>query len=275
MIPDSLSPGEAGAWVGTSEFADAAGFAVVAEIANKHGDAAINAFTLMKVIGRDIWIGIWCLILSIVSVAKWEQQAGVGRRVGGGIIWERFPKFVLGFFAASIIMSFVAAQPPAAYTGTAKAADTFKSSAETIKYDADFTNYVPPAALAGRFAVDPTTGAISFAGTMTLEEYDALRAAIPEGDPDRADKIGALKQLRFKADWFEAKLTPDLISPIKKLREWAFVICFLGIGLSTRFADLATFGLRPFWAFTIGVLVNVPLGYFLSRVVFSRYWSGI
>ena len=36
-----------------------------------------------------------------------------------------------------------------------------------------------------------------------------------------------------------------------------------------------TFGLKPFWAFTIGVAVNVPLGYFLSTVVFSRFWSNI
>ena len=172
-------------------------------------------------------------------------------------------------------MSIVAAQPPAAYTGKAKLADTYKGHAETIKYDADFSDYAPPAALADRFSFDRATGAIAFKGQMTLAEYDALRDAIPEADPDRADKIGALKQLRFKSDWFEAKLTPDLISPIKKLREWAFVICFLGIGLSTRFKDLATFGLRPFWAFTVGVMVNVPLGYFLSRWVFSGYWSRI
>jgi hypothetical protein len=108
---------------------------------------------------------------------------------------------------------------------------------------------------------------------MSQEEYEALRAAIPAGDPNAADKVGALKQLRAKSDWFNAKLTPELISPIKKLREWAFVICFLGIGLSTRFADLATFGLRPFWAFTVGVLVNVPLGYILSTMVFGKYWS--
>jgi uncharacterized membrane protein YadS len=274
MIPTMLSPGEAGAWVGTSEFADAAGFAVVAEIANKYGDSAINAFTLMKVIGRDIWIGIWCLVLSIVSVMFWEKQSGgASQRIGAGIIWERFPKFVLGFFAASIIMSFIAAAPPADYVGKAKKVDTFKSSAESIKYDADFSTFTPPAALADRFSYDAATGGISFRGHMTLEEHDALRAAIAADDPDRADKLAALKQLRFKSDWFASKLTPDLISPIKKLREWAFVICFLGIGLSTRFAELATFGMRPFWAFTVGVLVNVPLGYFLSTVVFKNFWS--
>ncbi|NJN63848.1 MAG: putative sulfate exporter family transporter [Acidobacteria bacterium] len=87
MVPDIISPGEAGAWVGTSEFADAAGFAVVAElqaVLEKQGysnpDAPIQSFTLMKVIGRDIWIGIWCLVLSIVSVVFWEKTLRLGEQ---------------------------------------------------------------------------------------------------------------------------------------------------------------------------------------------------
>ena len=53
----------------------------------------------MKVIGRDIWIGIWCFVLSIVAVTVWEKRegGGSGERVGVGVIWERFPKFVIGF----------------------------------------------------------------------------------------------------------------------------------------------------------------------------------
>jgi len=108
---------------------------------------------------------------------------------------------------------------------------------------------------------------------MQAEDYTALRDAVSPGDPDRSDKIGALKQLQRESHWYESVLTPRLVSPIKKLRSWAFVLCFLAIGLSTRFAELTTFGLKPFWAFTIGVIVNVPLGYFLSTVVFSSYWS--
>ncbi len=34
-------------------------------------------------------------------------------------------------------------------------------------------------------------------------------------------------------------------------------------------------GLRPFWAFTIRVAVNVPFGYLLSTVGFSKFWSNI
>ena len=108
LVPQTVSPGVAGAIVGTSEFADAAGFAVAAELASRFGEAPIHTFTLMKVIGRDIWIGIWCLILAFISVMYWEKAGGEKRSaVGAGIIWDRFPKFVLGFLAASIIVSFV------------------------------------------------------------------------------------------------------------------------------------------------------------------------
>lgn len=268
-----ISPGEAGAWVGTSEYADAAGFAVVAELATDHGDAPIYAFTLMKVIGRDIWIGIWAFVLSIVSVVFWERKSqtedGAQGRVGASVIWERFPKFVLGFFAASIIMSLIAASPPADYTGVAPVAGTFKSKAQKYEYDADFSGFRVPPALADRFAYDPSEEVIAFQGEMSLAELNELTANADE------EQRWALKNLYVESDWFESQLRALVIVPIKKLRSWAFVLCFLCIGLSTRFKDLATFGLKPFWAFTIGVLVNVPLGYILTTKVFVDYWRAL
>jgi uncharacterized membrane protein YadS len=261
-----ISPGEAGAWIGTSEYADAAGFAVVAELATKYGDAPIHAFTLMKVIGRDIWIGLWAFILSIVSVMVWEKGEK-GQSLGFGIVWERFPKFVLGFFAACIAMSIIAAGGPAEHVGIAKLKDTYRSGAEKIEYDADFTNYAAPAELANKFGYDPAAKTITFKGAMGLDALQKLSDAAT--DPNQK---AALKQLRYKSDWEESELQAKAISPIKKLRSWAFVLCFLSIGLTTRFKDLATFGIKPFWAFTIGVVVNVPLGYFLSTVAFQDYW---
>ncbi len=290
MVPVPISPGEAGAWTGTSEFADAAGFAVVAELSAViesggirgeggeflNPDDPINAFTLMKVIGRDIWIGIWCLILAVVSVVFWEKKDASEKTVGAGIIWERFPKFVLGFFAASIIMTWVSSRPPADWVGTAPLVGTYKSSAEKIVYAADFSDYEVPAELSARVRIGDDGLAYANSGdAMTLQEFEILKSAIRVGDANRQDKIGAFKQLRFASDWFDSNLRTKVIDPIKNLRSWAFVLCFLCIGLSTRFADLMTFGLKPFWAFTIGVMVNVPLGYFLSTVVFSRFWSNI
>ena len=290
MVPVPISPGEAGAWVGTSEFADAAGFAVVAELSAViesgairgadgsvlNPDDPINTFTLMKVIGRDIWIGIWCLILAFVSVVKWEKGSESTGSVGVGVIWERFPKFVLGFFAASVIMTFVSSRPPADWVGRAPLVGTYKSSAEKIVYNADFSDYSVPPQLSDRVTI--TDEGLSYANggqPMTLREFETLKSAIRVDDPNRHDKLGAFKQLRFASEWFESDLQSKVISPVKNLRSWAFVLCFLCIGLSTRFADLLNFGLKPFWAFTIGVAVNVPLGYFLSTVVFSRFWSNI
>ena len=290
MVPVPISPGEAGAWVGTSEFADAAGFAVVAELSAViesgairgadgsvlNPDDPINTFTLMKVIGRDIWIGIWCLILAFVSVVKWEKGSESTGSVGVGVIWERFPKFVLGFFAASVIMTFVSSRPPADWVGRAPLVGTYKSSAEKIVYSADFSDFSVPPQLSDRVTI--TDEGLSYANggqPMTLREFETLKSAIRVDDPNRHDKLGAFKQLRFASEWFESDLQSKVISPVKNLRSWAFVLCFLCIGLSTRFADLLNFGLKPFWAFTIGVAVNVPLGYFLSTVVFSRFWSNI
>jgi uncharacterized membrane protein YadS len=264
----AITPGEAGAWVGTSEYADAAGFAVVAEIAGEYGDAPIHTFTLMKVIGRDIWIGIWAFILSIVSCTFWESDRS--GRVGAGVIWERFPKFVLGFFAACIIMSIIAALGPTDHAGKASVEGTFKSKAQKQDYQADFSDYQIPERIAHRFFYDPQDRVISFKGKMSLNELEILSSTATT-----LDQKWALKNLHYKSDWFQSELYSKAIGPIKKLRSWAFVFCFLCIGLSTRFKDLLTFGMKPFWAFTIGVIVNVPLGFILSTMVFSDYWQAI
>jgi uncharacterized membrane protein YadS len=110
-----LATGVAGAWIGTSEFADAAGFAAAqayggyaGHVAGIEGtaDAAVQAFTLMKVIGRDVWIGIWAFVLAIVATTRWERT-GVSTAPDAGDIWRRFPKFVLGFLAASVLVTLV------------------------------------------------------------------------------------------------------------------------------------------------------------------------
>jgi len=112
-----LPAGVGGAWIGTSEFADAAGLAAAQSfggiVAHASGappgsaDQAVAAFTLMKVVGRDIWIGIWAIALSIAAVTWWDDT-GIKGTAGAGEIWRRFPKFVLGFLAASILVTLIA-----------------------------------------------------------------------------------------------------------------------------------------------------------------------
>ncbi|MGB8991895.1 MAG: putative sulfate exporter family transporter [Desulfobaccales bacterium] len=118
----SLAPGIAGAWIGTSEFADAAGFAAASAYGKMAGNenAAIQGFTLMKVIGRDMWIGIWSFVFAMIACLKWEKEE-CGVRPSAMEIWWRFPKFVLGFFLATFLMTSVTAgYSTAAFNSTVK-----------------------------------------------------------------------------------------------------------------------------------------------------------
>jgi len=192
-----LPTGVAGAWIGTSEFADAAGFAAAQAYAGYAGhvpgitgspDAALTAYTLMKVIGRDVWIGIWALVLSIVATTYWRGDAPQ-HRAGAGEIWQRFPKFVIGFLLASVLVTLA-------------------------------------------------TSAYAYAD-------------------------------------FKTHVAPVLVEPIKTLRTWAFIFSFLSIGLTTRFKDFAGAAKAPLLAFTIGVVVNILLGFVLSTQVFAGFWKAL
>jgi uncharacterized integral membrane protein (TIGR00698 family) len=185
-----LTAGVAGAWIGTSEFADAAGFAAASAYGKMAGneDSAIKAFTLMKVIGRDLWIGIWAFVWALIAVLVWEKKEK-GIKPDAREVWWRFPKFVIGFFVASMLMT--------AVTNSYSLAD------------------------------------------------------------------------------FNSTVKPNLIMPLVSLRTWAFIFCFLSIGLTTRFRELKPVGWKTFAAFSLGVAVNVVLGYLLSVVVFGSYWSSL
>ena len=127
-------------------------------------------------------------MLAIISTTRWEKDA-LGRRAEAAQIWWRFPKFVIGFLLASLIITVVS------------------------------------------------------------------------GDSSLAD--------------FNKVVNPALVAPIKDLRSWAFIFCFLSIGLTTRFSGLAAAGAKPFLAFSSGVAVNVVLGFILSAVVFASYWANL
>jgi uncharacterized integral membrane protein (TIGR00698 family) len=192
-----LPTGVGGAWIGTSEFADAAGLAAAQSYGGLAGpgtgisgtpDQALASYTLIKVIGRDMWIGIWTFILALISVTVWERTE-TNSKVQAGQIWWRFPKFVIGFLIASMLTTIIV-------------------------------------------------------HGITLGDYNKL-------------------------------VKPSLIAPITSLRTWAFTFSFLSIGLTTRFRELASAGIKPVIAFTAGVVVNVLLGYILSVITFGHYWSSI
>lgn len=87
----------AGAWIGgnidTTAAVTAAGTIV--------GDDALKIATIVKVT-QNALMGVVAVLLTLYFVMRVERSSAT-QRPGVGEIWRRFPKFVLGFIAASII----------------------------------------------------------------------------------------------------------------------------------------------------------------------------
>lgn len=103
----------AGAWLGgtldTSAAVVAAGEMVSAQ--------ARNAAVVVK-LSQNVLIGVAAFLLTIWWTmkdqgsggrGKGEAQKGGAQRTSVGVIWERFPKFVLGFMVVSFVFSFALA----------------------------------------------------------------------------------------------------------------------------------------------------------------------
>jgi uncharacterized membrane protein YadS len=93
----------AGAWIGGT--IDTTGAVVAAGAL--YGDAAMKVATIVK-FSQNVLVGIAAFLLAIAW--SFKEGARTGERPGMGIIWERFPKFVLGFLVASFVFSFFLTQ---------------------------------------------------------------------------------------------------------------------------------------------------------------------
>src|SRR5205085_998097 len=90
-----------------------------------------------------------------------------------------------------------------------------------------------------------------------------------------ASLIVTLVTANYSLGAYNKEVVPNLVGPIKDLRTWAFIFCFLSIGLTTRFGELASAGRKPFVAFSVGAVVNVIIGFLLSAVVFAAHWENL
>ncbi|MDO4233174.1 MAG: putative sulfate exporter family transporter [Lautropia sp.] len=236
-----LDPGVAGAWIGTSEFADAAGFAAAEAIGD---ESAVQAFTLMKVVGRDMFVGIWAFLVAILSVTVWERIERSEAR-------ERQDLANAGAITANA--------PSATHT-TKKAAHAITDDSEGGQPD----------------HTDRTS--ISTTDTGAHERID--RSEIWRRFPKFVIGFFAASLL---TTFFISVLNPadsaayskDALGALKSLRGWFFTLTFLAIGLTTRFRELTAVGIKPLLAFTVGVAINLPLGYVLSAHLFADFWSAL
>ena len=91
-----------GAWLGGS--IDTTG-AVVAS-GSLVGERALEISTIVK-FSQNVLLGIAALAISVYWTYRGTPDGEHVEKPGLGVIWERFPKFVLGFIGASLLFSFV------------------------------------------------------------------------------------------------------------------------------------------------------------------------
>lgn len=88
----------AGAWIGgtiDTTSGVAASSMIVGEVANRHA-------VIIKA-AQNVLIGVVAFFIALYHSARSEQ--GAAQRPSLGIVWEKFPKFILGFVAASLAFS--------------------------------------------------------------------------------------------------------------------------------------------------------------------------
>lgn len=95
-----LSAPMAGAWIGGT--IDTTG-AVVAT-GSIYGEEALKYASIVK-FSQNVLLGIAAFIISVYWTYT-KKEVGVDEKPTAKVIWQRFPKFVLGFIAASLLFSF-------------------------------------------------------------------------------------------------------------------------------------------------------------------------
>ncbi len=98
QIPDLV----AGAWLGGT--LDTSGSVVAA--GQLISEKATKAGVIVK-FSQNVLIGVAAFALSVWWSMRARKEKGTAQKVSVAVIWERFPKFVLGFIAASLVFSFV------------------------------------------------------------------------------------------------------------------------------------------------------------------------
>jgi uncharacterized membrane protein YadS len=118
----SNQPMVAGAWMGLAVKTDGAAVAsgaITDALIRGNAEAAgvrwqegwiLMAATTTKIF-IDMFIGIWAFVLAVIWTTVIERKPGAAR-VGGGEIWNRFPKFVIGYFLTFIVMLVIGLAAP-------------------------------------------------------------------------------------------------------------------------------------------------------------------
>lgn len=123
------------------------------------GPVALKAGVIVK-FSQNVLIGFAAFLIAAWWILRKRSVEAQVEKPGFKLIWERFPKFVLGFIAASLIFSFLI--PP----GTTKQVSGFLNALRTIWFALAFVSIGLEAKFIDLFKLEGGRPAIAFVGAQ-------------------------------------------------------------------------------------------------------------
>ncbi|HMK19517.1 MAG TPA: putative sulfate exporter family transporter [Chitinophagaceae bacterium] len=125
------------------------------------GPVATKAGIIVK-FSQNVLIGVAAFLIAAWWVVKKTKATGDQEKPSLKLIWERFPKFVLGFIAASLVFSFLIP------TGTGKQVSGILNSLRTIWFALAFVSIGLEARFLDLFKVQEGRPALAFIGAQVF-----------------------------------------------------------------------------------------------------------
>jgi len=158
QIPEIIG----GAWLGGTLDTTAS----VTAASQLVGPIALKAGVIVK-FSQNVLIGVAAFFIATWWTLKKEKTQNTGKR-GLKIIWERFPKFVLGFIVASLIFSFLIPQ------GTTKQVSSFLSALRTLWFALAFVSIGLEAKFTDLVKIQGGRPALAFTGAQLFNIFWTL-----------------------------------------------------------------------------------------------------
>ncbi|MBV7529904.1 YeiH family protein [Chitinophaga sp. sic0106] len=146
-----------GAWLGGTLDTTAS----VAAAAQMVGPEAVTTGVIIK-FSQNVLIGVAAFFIAIWWSYRSKNENPGGQNPGLKVVWERFPKFVLGFIAASLIFSF------AISTGTVKQTSGVFNSLRTVWFALAFVSIGIEARFSDLMTMEGGRPALAFIGAQVF-----------------------------------------------------------------------------------------------------------
>ncbi len=256
----------AGAWIGGTVDTTSG----VGASSSIFSDEANEVAMVVKGV-QNILIGVVAFFIALYLSAR--SESGKMQRPSLGIVWEKFPKFVLGFVLASALFSVLAAngllkkgtlkeEPKTEQTEQVVTADAAPELSAETKAAKDATKIIIPA--------DAAAQEVDGAEEVVLQEGIAKFEApvvLAEQTAQNPEKVEAAAEPEKKKEERNKNSSKDIAKMFSGI---FFSLAFVCIGLDTRLKDIISKENRSLlWSFLVAQAFNIIVTCIIACLFFG------